>query len=74
MEETKDNNIFFNYNNSISISHFYVPNQIVKYYLEFEWLNFGGAPEHLVFCVNDKIKWYTKLLIRLLGGKFTRVK
>ena len=38
----------------------------VKYNLTIPWLNFDA---NVVFCVNDNIRWYTILMLKLLGCK-----
>ena len=38
----------------------------VKYNLTIPWLNLG---ENVVFYINDNIKWYTILMLKLLGCK-----
>lgn len=38
----------------------------VKYNLSIPWLNLGA---NVVFCVNDNIKWYTILMLKVLRCK-----
>lgn len=38
----------------------------VKYNLTISWLNLDA---NVVFCVNDNIKWYTILMLKVLGCK-----
>ena len=38
----------------------------VMYNLSIPWLNIGTDE---VFCINDNIKWYTILMLKLLGCK-----
>lgn len=46
----------------------------VRYNLSIPWLNlgtdiFGTQNTHVVFCINENVKWYTILMFKLLGCK-----
>lgn len=46
----------------------------VRYNLSIPWLNlgtdiFGTQNTHVVFCINENVKWYTILMFKMLGCK-----